>query len=328
MPTNLPPEYYEAERKFKEAISPKAKADSLEELISTIPKHKGTDKLRAELRRKLSKLKTQSQSKKQKGKYENHFHIEKEGAARIIVLGAANVGKSSLVAKLSHAHPEISENPFTTWAPAPGMADIEGIQLQLIDTPAIDRDYIEPEFLDLIKSADLIILMLDLQAYPIQQFQKSIEILESNRIFAAYKKHLVEEQRATFIPFLTVTNKDDAENLDEDFEVLSELLAEEGWYLLPISVKTGRNLETMTKRIIKKLKLIRVYSNPPGSEADRGQPFVLREGCNIGDFAKEVHKDFYEKLKLAKIWGTGVHDGQLVGKDHVLIDEDVVELHI
>ncbi len=328
MPTNLPPEYYEAERKFKEAISPKAKAESLEELISTIPKHKGTDKLRAELRRKLSKLKSQSQSKKQKGKYENHYHIEKEGAARIIVLGAANVGKSSLVAKLSHAHPEISENPYTTWAPSPGMADIEGIQLQFIDTPAIDRDYIEPEFLDLVKSADLIILMLDLQAYPIQQFQKSIEILESHRIFAAYKRNIIEDQRATFIPFLTVTNKDDAESLDEDFEVLSELLAEEGWYLLPISVKTGRNIETMNKRIIKKLKLIRVYSKPPGEEADRGQPFVLREGSNIGDFARQVHKDFYDNLKSAKIWGTGVHNGQLVSKDHVLIDEDIVELHI
>ena len=328
MPTNLPPEYYEAERKYKGASSPEEKAVYLEELLSTIPKHKGTDKLRADLRKKLSKLKSISQKKKKAGKHDSHFHIEKEGAARVIVLGASNVGKSSLVSSLAHAHPEISENPFTTWVPTPGMAEFDNIHLQLIDTPSIDRDYIEPELVDLIKSSDLIVLMLDLQAYPIQQFQNSIETLESYKIYAAYRKNQVEDKRAKFIPFLTVANKDDAENLDEEFEVLNELLAEEGWYLLPISVKSGRNLDMLMKRMIKKMKLIRVFSKPPGKEADKNQPFVLKEGSNVSEFANQVHKDFYEKLKTAKIWGAGVYDGQLVGRDHILQDGDIVELHI
>ena len=178
MPTNLPPEYYEAERKYKEASSPEEKAKYLEELLSTIPKHKGTDKLRADLRKKLSKLKSLSQKKKKSGKHDSHFHIEKEGAARVMVLGASNVGKSSLVSLLTHAHPDISENPFTTWAPTPGMMEFNDIQIQLIDTPPIDRDYIEPELLDLIKSADLIILCL---IYKLTQFSNfKIQLRHSN----------------------------------------------------------------------------------------------------------------------------------------------------
>jgi hypothetical protein len=137
MPTNLPPEYFRAEQALREAESSAAKISALEEMMSTIPKHKGTDKLRAELRRKISKLREDQQKKKGAGKHESEFHIEKEGAGRAVLIGFENVGKSSIVAALTHAKPKISEAPFTTWQPLPGMMEIEDIQVQLVDTPAL-----------------------------------------------------------------------------------------------------------------------------------------------------------------------------------------------
>ncbi|MBN1301873.1 MAG: 50S ribosome-binding GTPase [Melioribacteraceae bacterium] len=329
MPANLPPEYHEAERRYKEADSPQEKVETLEALISTIPKHKGTDKLRADLRKKLSKYKSQAQSSKRKtGKHETHFHIEKEGNARVVVLGAANVGKSSLVANLTHADPEISESPFSTWTPVPGMVVHNGVHIQLIDTPALDRDYMEPEFVDLIKHSDLVLLMIDLQAFPIQQFQKSIDILESHNICPIKHDSGLTDKKIHKLPYVVVANKDDAEKLDEDFNVLNELLREEGFVLLPVSVKTGRNIHGMMNFIIKELMIIRVYSKKPHEEPDYSRPFILRKGATIDDFAMAVHKDFHENMKNARIWGNEVHEGQVVSREHLLCDGDVVELHI
>ncbi|MCF8241960.1 MAG: 50S ribosome-binding GTPase [Melioribacteraceae bacterium] len=329
MPTNLPPEYFDAERRYKEAIDPQEKSDALEELLSTIPKHKGTDKLRADLRKKLSKIKSQAQqSKKKSAKFESNFHIEKEGDARVIVIGAANVGKSSLVKKLTHAEPDISESPFSTWAPTPGMLDHRGVHIQLIDTPAIDRDYVEPEFADLIKNSDLILIMIDLQAFPIPQFQKTVDTLEKIRVVPRHTPKCDGDTKTKCIPMIVTVNKDDGEALDDDFDVLNELLREEGWTLLPVSVKEGRNLEELLNFVIKELRVIRVFSKPPHEEADKSKPFVLKENACVEDFAIAVHKDFLENLKSARVWGKEVHDGQKVGKDHILHDGDIVELHV
>jgi ribosome-interacting GTPase 1 len=328
MPTNLPPDFYKAEKYFKEATTPEEKAASLEELLKTIPKHKGTDKLRAEYRRKLSKLKSQAQSKKKISRHESHFHIEKEGDGRVVVIGTANVGKSALVGKLTHASPEVSDSPFSTWVPTPGMLIYNGVHLQLLDTPAIDRDYIEPELIDLIKHSNLILLLLDLQAYPIQQFQKSLEVLENHKIYSYHKKSKDADKRDYFVPIVIAVNKDDGESLDEEFDVLNELLKEEGWVLLPVSVKENRNISEMMQFIIREMRIIRVFSKRPHEDADMNQPFILHSDSNVGEFAQKVHKDFLVNLKSAKVWGTGVRDGQTVGKDHLLHDGDVVELHI
>ncbi len=329
MPTNLPPEYHEADRRYRDAETPQQKADAIEELLSTIPKHKGTDKLRADLRKKLSKYKSQALSAKKKtGKHESHFHIEKEGDGRVIVLGAANVGKSSLVKLITNAEPEISESPFSTWTPTPGMMLHEGIHIQLIDTPAITRNYLEPEFLDLIKNSDLVLLLLDLQSFPIRQFQNTIKILNNNKVYASHMELPETDKRYFKVPVVVAVNKDDGENLDEDFEVLNELLREEGWILLPVSVKTGRNVTDLVNFIIKELKIIRVYSKKPHEEADYSQPFILKNSATIDDFAEKVHKDFAINLKSARVWGKEVRDGQSVSRAHRLHDGDVVELHI
>jgi small GTP-binding protein len=328
MPTNLPPEYFAADKRFREAESTSAKIIALEEMMGTIPKHKGTDKLRAELRRKISKLKSEKQKKKGASKHESEYHIEKEGAGRIVIVGLPNVGKSSMVASLTHAAPKISESPFTTWQPMPGMTQIEDIQVQLIDTPPLNREHTEPELFDLLRTADLILIVIDLQATPFQQFEDSLLMLKEHKIIPKQRENKVfTEQRVNFVPVLIVVNKDDDNKCDEDFKVFKELL-DIDLPLIPISIQTQRNIERLKVKIFELLEIIRIYSKPPGKEAELTKPFVIKKGCNVEDFANKVHHDFSQKLKTARVWGSDVFDGQLVGRDHILHDKDIVELHL
>lgn len=328
MPLNLPPEALEAEKRYRAAQSVAEKIARLEEFISTIPKHKGTDKLRADLRRRLSKLKAASPTQKSVSRRASAFHIDKEGAGQVVVVGPANVGKSALVAALTNATPEVADYPYTTWMPTPGMMPVENIQIQLIDTPPLSRDYAEPELLDLIRRSDLILLVVDLQTYPIQQFEDTIAILQEHRIVPlCLKDRYTEQRRLTFVPLLVLVNKSDDESSDEDFEILCELL-EGDWPLLPVSAATGRNLERLKEVVFERLEIIRVYSKPPGKGPDLNAPFVLEKGSTVADLAGKVHQDFFKKLTAARVWGSAAYDGQTVGRDHVLQDGDVVELRI
>jgi ribosome-interacting GTPase 1 len=126
---------------------------------------------------------------------------------------------------------------------------------------------------------------------------------------------------------LMVANKCDDASCDENLQIFCELL-EEDWPMVAVSASTGRNLDRLKTVIFEALDIIRVYSKPPGEEPDLSEPFVVRTGTTVEELAGKVHKDFLEKLKTARIWGAGVHDGQLVGRDHVLQDRDVVELRI
>jgi ribosome-interacting GTPase 1 len=329
MPTNLPPEYYDVEKLYREARTPEEKAEHLEEMLSTIPKHKGTDKLRADLRRKLSKLKAAAQTRKKTGRRESAYHIDREGAGQAIVVGPPNVGKSSLVAALTNATPEVADYPYTTQLPIPGMMPVDNIRVQLIDTPPVSREFVEPQVFNLIRQADLILLVVDLQTYPIEQLEETAAALEERRIIPGHlrERYAGDQRRLTFIPLLVLVNKNDDAGSDEDFEALCELIGGD-WPLVPVSAATGRNLDRLKQLVFEHLGIVRVYSKPPGKEPDFSAPFVMRRGGNVEEFAGKVHKDFVENLKSARVWGSGVHDGQMVGRDHVLHDGDVVELRI
>ncbi len=328
MPANLPPDYFAAEKRYRAAKTPAEKIACLDDMLTIMPKHKGTDKLRADLRRRISKLKSASQTKKSLGKQDSAFRIDKEGAGQVVVVGPTNVGKSALVATLTNANPEIAEFPLTTWKPTPGMMPVENIQIQLIDTPPMNRDYMEPELLDLIRRSDLILLVVDLLTDPVQQLEDTVALLEENRIVPRHLQRRYGEVRAlSFVPILVLANKNDDESSEENLEIFQELI-EDDWPLVSASIKTGRNLEFLKETLVKRLKIIRVYSKAPGKEPDLTAPFVLREGNTVEDFAGKVHKDFVEKLKVVKVWGAAVYDGQMVQRDHRLQDGDVVELHI
>lgn len=328
MPTNLPPDFYEVEKRFRLAKSPEEKIACLEEMLSIIPKHKGTDHIRADYRRQISKLRSASRTQKGGSIHVSAFRIEREGPGQVIVLGATNVGKSALVDALTNASPEVATTPYTTWKPTPGMMLVDNVQIQLIDTPPLDREYLEPELIDLIRRSDLILLVLDLQTHPDQQLEQTVEILRQNRIVPEHMKDSYSgDEYEWYVPVLVLTNKCDDESLDEICQIFQELL-EDDWPILSVSASTGRNLDQLRQIVFERLDLMRVYSKAPDEEPDFSKPVVMKEGATLEDFTKEIHKDFHERLKFAKVWGSTAFDGQMVQRDYVLTDGDVVELHI
>jgi len=326
MPTNLPPDYFAAQERYRVAQSTAEKIACLQEMLAIIPKHKGTEHLIGDLRRRLSKLKAAAQAPRKVGKRESAFSIDRAGAGQAVVVGPANVGKSALVAALTGVALEVGDYPYTTREPTPAMMPWEDIQIQLIDTPPLSADYVEPELRQLIRRADLIVLVVDVQTDPLQQLQETSELLLQWRIAPRQRRGLPSDTpNMLYVPFLVAANKCDDAQCDEFYEIFQALA--EGWTSLPISAATGRNLAALKRAIFEGLEIIRVYTKVPGKEPDRQKPFVLPRGSTVADLAAKIHHDLLERLSVARVWGSGVFDGQSVGREHVLHDGDVVEIH-
>ena len=327
MPANLPPQYFEAEQRFRQAKTPEDKIEALEEMLAIMPKHKGTDKLKAMLRERISKLKDQAQ-KKGVARQKTAYDIEKEGPAQTVIVGPPNTGKSSLVKLITNASPEVADFPHTTHKPTPGMAQYENIQFQLIDTPPLTKDYTEPALADLIRRADIVVILLDLSADPMQQLEEILHILHSFRIYSEACTIPEDLRKPPRIKkMLVVVNKMDRKEDKETLDIFSELSG----IKLPcigISTRTGQNVTVFLNKLYELSGIIRVYTKPPGKEADRKSPFLVPLGSTLADLAGKVHNDFVSKLKYARAWGKSVRDGQMVQRDYVLQDGDVVELCI
>jgi hypothetical protein len=328
MPANLPPQYFEAEQRFREAKTPEDKVEALEEMLAIMPKHKGTDKLKAMLRERISKFKDQAQKKKGTAKQKTAYDIEKEGAAQVVIIGPPNTGKSSLVKLMTNTSPEVADFPHSTHKPTPGMAQYENIQFQLIDTPPMTRDYTDPALTDLIRRADLVVMLLDMTADPISQLEDSLAILHSFRIFSntcPIPGDLKKPPRIKKV--LVAVNKLDRPEEEENFQIFMELTGIQ----LPcigLSTRTGRNMMAFLDRIFDLSEIIRVYTKRPGKEPDKTAPFVIPVGSTLTELAGDIHNDFVHKLKYAKIWGKSVRDGQMVQRDYVMQDGDVVEIYL
>lgn len=328
MPANLPPPYFEAEKRFREAKTSEEKLDALEDMLTIMPKHKGTDKLRADLRKRIAKVKEQAQQKKGGVRRDVAYSVEKEGAAQVVVLGPPNTGKSALVATLTNANPEVADFPHSTWKPTPGMAPFENIQFQLVDTPPIASDYIDPWMADLMRRADVLLILLDLHQDPLGSLEEMLTALESLRIFPPGVPIPGDLKKPPFVKMVLIAiNKVDDNRDDEDLIAFVEL-ADLKLPWIGISILGERNLAALLKAIYDQCGIIRVYTKAPGKEPNKNAPFVLHAGSTLGDLAVKIHKDFVTKMKFAKIWGTAVFDGQMVQRDHVLRDGDVVEIHI
>ncbi|MBW2184741.1 MAG: TGS domain-containing protein, partial [Deltaproteobacteria bacterium] len=266
--------------------------------------------------------------KKGTSKRETAYSIEREGAAQIAVIGPPNVGKSSLIATLTNATPEVADFPHSTWSPSPGMVLFENIQFQLIDTPPITMGYIDPLMVDLIRRADILIILLDLHADPLQQLESTLCILQGLRIFPDGVSIPEGLKKLPFIKkVFVVLNKMDETEDEEDYEIFLEL-SETKLPTLGISVLSERNLTILIEKIYDMSDIIRVYTKSPGKEEDFNVPFVLPKESTLEELAVKIHKDFTNKLKFAKIWGKAVFDGQMVQRDYILQDGDVVEIHI
>lgn len=328
MPANLPPEYFEVEKRYRQAKAPTERIEALEEMLAIIPKHKGTDKLRADFRRRLSKLKSQQQAKKATSRRDMGHRVDPEGAGQVVLVGPPNVGKSALVAALTNATPEVADFPHTTRIPTPGMMPFENIQVQLIDTPPMTREYMEPWLPDIIGRADMMMLVVDVTTDPVQHLDETLALLGEKRIAPLRLAYLYEGRQGwTFRPAIVLANKNDDASAEENLQIFKALLKDD-WPVVAVSAKTGRNFELLKQTLFERLEIIRVYTKARGKTPEHNAPFVLKKGATVEDLAGKVHKEFVDKFKCAKVWGDGVYDGQMIQRDHVLQDGDVVELHM
>lgn len=326
MPANLTPEYLKAEQRFKEARSSAEKIVALEEMLTAIPKHKGTEKMQAELKRRLKKLRGVGQKKSAAKHALPVYYVKHEGAGQVALVGPPNSGKSSLLAALTHATPEVADYPFTTRLPLPGMMPFENIQIQLVDLPPLHADFPESWVPQAIRNADAIALVLNLgEAAVLEQLTELLAQLEQAKISIGQRGG---EPAWGFLskPALLVGSHCDLPGAEDNFQVLAELWRER-FRLLSVSVRTGENLELLRRALFELLGIVRVYTKIRGSKPDRANPFVLPRGATVRDVAERVHKEIVTRLKFARIWGAGKFDGQMVQRDCLVEDNDVIELH-
>jgi ribosome-interacting GTPase 1 len=344
MPANLPPEYFNAEKRFKQASTPAEKIAALEDLIATVPKHKGTDKLRADLRRRLSQLRKEAVSKKKGGRGDIYV-VPKEGAAQTALVGFPNSGKSSLLACLTNATPVIADYPISTLTPLPGMMPFEDIQFQLVDLPPIGNEATDGWVSGILRYADALLLVIDLTEDPEVQAELLIEQLERWNIHIIIEHPLpnpppsrgragvgwgaseLQTPVGLFKRALIVANKNDLPGSEDNFFRLKEKY-EHIYQCISVSAKKKENLEELKRAISGISGTIRVYSKPPGKDPDLSTPFTIPSGSTILDLARFIHKDFLFNLKFVRIWGSAKFDGQRVEKNYVLKDRDIVEFHI
>jgi len=324
MPANLTPEYIAAEKNLRMAKTTLEKIACLEEMLSVMPKHKGTDHLRADLRTKIAKL-TQSLDKKTATQRASMM-IEKTGAGQLAVVGLPNAGKSQIVASLTKAAPTVAAYPFTTQSAMPGMMVFENIQIQLIDLPPLSEQPPEWWLINIIRRADGLLLVIDLSQDPAAQMELLVDRLNEKRIGLGKVTGAIDEDAPmNYKNALIVGNKADLDNGGKNFRVLQ---SRHGEQLPVIAVSAiGQGLDELRFKIFEMLEIIRVYTKTPGGKPDMTDPIILDKGGTLEDAAISVHKDFGKKMKYARIWGSGKFDGVMVKRDHVLQDGDIIELH-
>lgn len=328
MPANLTPQYLDAELKFKQAKTTPEKIKALEVMMAVIPKHKGTERLRGQLKSRMAKLREELQKRPAVAKAEQAYNIKKEGAAQVVLLGLPNSGKSTLLSQITHASSEAADYPFTTRKPIPGMMKFENLQIQLVDTPPIQPEHVEPGFPNLIRNADGLLLLVDLTDDPIFQTELLLDELNEMRIKVGGKGPTPPlEAGWVFLRALLVGNKCEVREAMEVYRRFENRFRD-AFSLLPVSARGGMNLDELRKEIYPILNILRVYTKIPGKEADLTEPVILKKGSTVEEVALSVHKDFVAKLRYAKVWGSGKFDGQMVKRDYLVNEGDVIELHL
>ncbi|MEX0585260.1 MAG: GTPase [Pirellulales bacterium] len=331
MAANLTPQYLKAEEEYRRAATSEEEVKWLEIMLREMPKHKASEKLQSDLKTKISKAKKEAEADKKSGKKGGPgVRIPRQGAGTAILLGGPNAGKSRLVCSLTRATPEVAPYPFTTRTPTPGMMPWEDVMVQLLDTPPITKDYLEPYMQGLIRGADVAVLLVDLGSDDgIEQLQELLDKLNDTKTRLARRSSLDDEDVGlSFTQTLLAPNKLDAPGAAERLELLHELCPLD-FPELSISAEQGTGLEPLRAAIYRALVVVRVYTKTPTAKtADFERPFTLRRGSTVLDVAEQVHKDFVDKFKFARVWGSGVHDASTVKGDYVPSDKDVLELHV
>jgi ribosome-interacting GTPase 1 len=340
MPANLSPEYKTAEAAYRKAREPRDRLDWLREMLRTIPKHKGTERLQADIKSRIKELGDELDTVRRGGGHGGpSFVIHPEGAAQIALIGPPNAGKSLLHARLTASGAHDAPYPFTTQFPQPGMMPHEDIHFQLVDLPAIAAEHPVPWLQATLQSADAALLLVDL-AEPscVEQLEDVHSTLRTRRVALSERwdasstapEAITTDDADPFalrLPTLLLANKADLiANIDTELEAFRDLSGVR-YPLLAISAATGQGLGELGALLFRYLGIVRVYTKQPGHPAEKTRPFTLRHGETVRDVARLVHKDLERSVRYARVWGHSGFDGQQVGMEHVLADRDVVELH-
>ncbi len=345
MPANLSPEYKAAAEALRKARDPQQRLDCLRQMLSVIPKHKGTDHLQADLKHRIKELDEELEAPKRGGARSSPaLVVRPEGAAQLALVGPPNSGKSLLHARLTGSAAKSGPYPYTTQYPEPGMFRWEDVLFQVVDLPAIAAEHPVPWLGSTLQSADAALLVVDLSDPDCLQHVELVQAALRERKVSLVTEWPAGEPAAGIapmqtldeadvftvrLPTLLVANKADRlDHADTDLEALAEL-EEPHFPALLLSAESGQGLADLGAWLWRSLGLVRVYTKTPGKPALHDRPFTLRHGeQTVADVARLVHRDMAKTLKYARVWGRSVvAEGQHVGREHVLADRDVVELH-
>jgi uncharacterized protein len=325
MPANLTPQYKAAEATYKQAQTVSEKIHALEEMYRTIPKHKGTEKLCSDIKQRLSKARKQLEQSSRSQTKGTSFHVAREGAAQIVLVGPPNSGKSSVLAGFTKAHTVVADYPFSTQKPLPGMLKWENLQFQLVDLPPLSGEFYEPWVPSLVRVSDMVLLVVGMDT--VDQIDTVLNILTD------YKISLVKScedadyhSRIVKIPAVIAATKTDLPDAEVTLELLNEMYG-----FLNLICLSGHNpgdASMLGRCIFETLHLIRVYTRAPGKEANMQQPVVLRKGSTLLDVTTEIHKDFADEMKYARVWGSGKFSGQKIQRDYVVEEGDIFEFKV
>ena len=327
MPANLSPDYLEAERNFRAAKTDEERLVCLEQMFRTLPKHKGTEKMQADIRRRISKIKIKQEETKKAGKKGSAHKLRKDGCPAVALVGVPNTGKSSLLASLTHAEPEVAPYPFTTRTEYPAMMGYKDVSIMLVDLPPLVPGNVEHWVYEIIRVCEGMLILVDLQAPdPTEQYAQAVQALEEGCVFAVPPDQTPEKhyRNRNLRAWLIATK------LDADGVVMLDLFKESvrtDLPIFPVSVETGVGIAEIQPKIWEMLSIVRAYSKPPGKPPDMSAPFAVPKGSTIAEMAEAVHRDLAHQVKSARVWGGARFDGQIVGRDYVIQDGDVVELH-
>lgn len=343
MPANLSPEYKKAEQAFRAARDERERLACLKDMLRTIPKHKGTEHLQADIKSRIKQLTEELSGPKKSASRTGPVHsVRAEGAAQIALIGPPNSGKSSLHAALTGSRADVGPYPHTTHEPLPGMLPYEDIHFQLVDLPPISADYMESWFVNALQPADAALLVVDIADPACTDHVVTIlSRLDEKKVTLSshWPDRRTDDTGAVadssdeldpfriYLPTLLVANKSDLDPDPEALAVLGELTGVT-FPAMAVSVTMGQGLDALGKFLFDGLGIVRVYTKAPGKPPEMDKPFTVREGATVLDVARLVHKDIAGSLRYARAWGRDVFDGQQVGPEHALGDGDVIEMHM
>ena len=326
MPANLPPDYFTAEKRYRQASDVQEKIRILREMLAIMPKHKGTEHLQGDLKRKIAKLQSQAKKKHATSRSSGLDHIQREGAGQIVLVGPPNSGKSSILTHLTHAHSTVAEYPFSTFKPVHGMMTYEDIQVQLVDIPPVSADYSESWIFNIIRLVDLVLLTADLSnGACVSRTKETLKILEDHKIQLKPIGEKTPKGPEAIKSTIMIGTKRDHPDAAEVERAIQKSFPQFNY--IPISVEKSLNITGFKQSIFQGLHIIRVYTKIPGKKADHSAPYVLPAGSTVQEAATMIHKEVGEMMTYARLWGTDAYAGQRIERDHILKDGDVLEVH-